>query len=148
MSDKNKYPKAMASTRSFTARSQTSAINFSYCSFEHGHGNGTIHNGSCVAFACASNTERRVPCMATRWNSEFNVVSSPTNSTSGRRRSRCSAQALSFPLLHDKSTRFMERSYRIESNAVEPVNTAQNHWHSVLADGTLRRLQAGNPLAR
>src|SRR4029450_12507128 len=43
--------------------------------------------------------------MATRSTVSFSVVSSPTSSTSGRWRSAWSAQALSFPELHDISTR-------------------------------------------
>ena len=69
---------------------------------------GTIHSGSPAAFACASNTDRRVLCIATRSNSVLSVASRPTMSQSPRWRRRWSVHALSLPLLHDTRTRFMQ----------------------------------------
>src|SRR6516165_8386770 len=59
----------------------------------------TFRHGSPTASAWSSSSRSRTACIDTRSNSAVTVVSSPTTSTSGERRSAWSAQALSLPLL-------------------------------------------------
>src|SRR5437016_2783135 len=90
----------------------------SYCSLLHGHGRGTVQRGSPAAAACASTRFRRTACIATRSATSLKVVSSPTISYSSRPRSRCRAQALSFPLLQESRIRFI---------AVQPARVDPNY---------------------
>src|SRR5581483_7518207 len=68
-----------------------------------------VVSGSPAAAAWASSSDRRTACMATRSAAALIVVSRPTTSYSSDRRSRCSAQALSLPLLQESTTGFMPR---------------------------------------
>jgi hypothetical protein len=84
---------------------------------------GTIHSGNPAALACASSTDRRIPCIATRSNSLLSVVSRPTMSQSPRWRRMWSVHALSLPLLHDTRTRFMQ-GHPNESQHTPPSSRA------------------------
>src|SRR6185369_9889588 len=108
MSSRKRSPKAIASIPWLSARSQASFMRDSYISFVQGQGSGMTQSGRSAACACASSTERRVPCIATRSNSAFNVVRRPTISTSACWRRTWRLHALSLPLLQESNTRFIE----------------------------------------
>src|SRR5262245_29089166 len=90
----------------------------SYSALAHGIGRKTGHTGRPAAAACASTSDRRTACIATRSTASLKVVSRPTISVFGSWRSRCSVQALSLPELHESSTR------RVRGDSREVIRSA------------------------
>src|SRR5579863_9533877 len=65
----------------------------------------TSTRGRPTAWACARSSTSRTPCIETRANSSVIVVRRAVISRSGRTRATPSANALSFPELHDIQAR-------------------------------------------